>query len=84
MISVKKEAFIKNLKYLLSNLLIIENLTISKRVNLLKSFCKNLKNCTILLGNFKERETAKRAVKVSISRASMVSRGRLELPTSGL
>ena len=84
MISVKKEAFIKNLKYLLSNLLIIENLTISKRVNLLKSFCKNLKNYTILLGNFKERETAKRAVKVSISRTSMVSRGRLELPTSGL
>ena len=42
------------------------------------------KKCTILLGNFKERETAKRAVKVSISRTSMVSRGRLELPTSGL
>jgi len=69
---------------LLSNLLIIENLTISKRVNLLKAFCKNLKNCTILLENFKKRETAKRAVKVSISRTSMVSRGRLELPTSGL
>ena len=38
----------------------------------------------MLLGNFKERETAKRAVKVSISRTFMVSRGRLELPTSGL
>ena len=34
LLSVKKEAFIKNLKYLLSNLLIIEKLTIRKRVNL--------------------------------------------------
>ena len=64
MLSVKKEAFIKKLKYLLSNLLIIENLTISKRVNLLKSFCKNLKNYTILLGNFKERERAKASLLV--------------------
>ena len=36
----------------------------SKRVNLSKVFCKNLKNCTILLGNFKERERTKASLLV--------------------
>ena len=34
--------------------------------------------------NLKKGKTAKRAVKVSISRAFMASKGRLELPTPGL
>ena len=42
------------------------------------------KKCTILLENLKKGKTAKRAVKVSISRTFMVSRGRLELRASGL